>query len=283
MAVFTNFATLSYNGGSTVSNTVTGEILQTLALTKTPLVGEYVAADVVTYVITLNNTGTTPFTGLTLTDDLGGYALGDSTVYPLAYRDGSIGYFLNGVLQATPTVTAGPPLVISGINVPAGGNAVLVYQATTTAFAPLGANDTITNTVTATGGGLTAPLTDSATITTADTSDLSITKSVSPAVVMENGQLTYTFLIENRGNAPAVATDAVVLTDTFDPILSDITVTLNGATLIPGTDYTYNTATGLFETSPGVITVPAATFTQNPDGTFTVIPGSVTVTVTGTV
>ena len=283
MAVFTNFATLSYNGGTTVSNTVTGEILQTLTLTKTPLVNEYVAADVVAYVVALNNTGTTSFTGLTITDDLGGYTVDGTTVYPLAYRSGSIRYFVNGVLQAAPAVTAGPPLVISGINVPAGGNAVLVYEATTTAYAPLGANDTITNTVTTTGGGLTTPLTATATIATADVYNLSITKSVSPAVVMENGQLTYTFLIANQGNAPAEATDAIVLTDTFDPILNDIAVTLNGTPLTPVTDYAYDTATGLFTTVPGVITVPAATYTQNPDGTYTVIPGTATVTVTGTV
>ncbi len=35
MATFTNFATLSYSGGTTESNTVTGELLETLVLTKT--------------------------------------------------------------------------------------------------------------------------------------------------------------------------------------------------------------------------------------------------------
>lgn len=35
MATFTNFATLSYNGGTTNSNTVTGELLETLTATET--------------------------------------------------------------------------------------------------------------------------------------------------------------------------------------------------------------------------------------------------------
>ena len=35
MASFTNFATLIYNGGTSNSNTVTGELLETLTLTKT--------------------------------------------------------------------------------------------------------------------------------------------------------------------------------------------------------------------------------------------------------
>lgn len=38
MASFTNFATLSYNGGTTNSNTVTGELLEALTVTKTAVV-----------------------------------------------------------------------------------------------------------------------------------------------------------------------------------------------------------------------------------------------------
>ena len=42
MASFTNFATLSYNGGTTNSNTVTGELLEALTVTKTAVVKNYV-------------------------------------------------------------------------------------------------------------------------------------------------------------------------------------------------------------------------------------------------
>ena len=68
MAVFTNFATLSYNGGTTNSNTVTGELLETLSATKSAVMDDYTAKDDVTYVITLLNSGATPLTGLTVTD-----------------------------------------------------------------------------------------------------------------------------------------------------------------------------------------------------------------------
>lgn len=283
MATFTNFATLSYNGGTTVSNTVTGEIVETLSLEKNALSGTYSPDGNVTYVLSLVNTGTTAFTGLTLTDDLGGYLTPTATAYPLSYVADSIRYYVNGVLQPAPIVTAGPPLVISGISVPAGGNAIIVYETELTAFAPLASGSAITNTATASGGGLSAPLTAQETVTVGNDIDLSITKSLSPTTVPENGQITYTFRIENRGNTPATVADNIVLSDTFDPILSDITVTLNGETLTAGTDYTYDTATGLFTTNAGVITVPAATFTQNPDNTFTVIPGTAVLTVTGTV
>ena len=60
MATFTNFATLSYSGGTANSNTVTGELLETLAVTKTAVTDDYAAGDTITYIITLINSGTTP-------------------------------------------------------------------------------------------------------------------------------------------------------------------------------------------------------------------------------
>ncbi len=283
MATFTNFATLSYNGGTTTSNVVTGELLETLSATKIAVMDDYTAKDDVTYVVTLLNSGTAPLNGLTVTDDLGGYLFEGDTVYPLEYTNGSIHYYINGVLQADPAVTAGPPLVITGISVPAGGNVMLIYEATVTEFAPLAADDTITNTAVVTGGGLAAPVTASEIIETEDRADLTISKSVSPAVVTENGQLTYTFVIANHGNTPAVATDDVVVSDVFDPILNPITVTFNGSVWAEGVNYTYDESTGTFATLPGQITVPAATYTQNEDGTWIVNPGTVILTVTGTV
>ena len=75
MASFTNMATLSYNGSQINSNVVTGELQDALTVTKTAVSGSYRPGDTVTYVVTLTNTGTA-LTGLTLTDDLGGYTAG---------------------------------------------------------------------------------------------------------------------------------------------------------------------------------------------------------------
>ena len=67
-------------------------------------------------------------------------------------------------------------------------------------------------------------------------------------------------------------------------VLSDLTVTLNGTELALGTEYTYNAATGEFATVDGVITVPAATYVQDPTtGTITTTPGVAVLTVTGRV
>lgn len=281
MAVFTNFATLSYNGGTTESNTVTGELLETLTMTKTAVMDDYTPKDDVTYVISLVNSGSTAVTGLTVTDDLGGYTFGTDTLYPLAYTDGSIRYYVNGVLQTAPAVTAGPPLTITGITVPVGGNVTLIYEATVTNYAPLGVEATIINTAAANGGGVS--LTATETIGMEPRADLSISKALCPASVTENGQLTYTFVIQNAGSLAASAADNVVLTDTFDPRLSGLTVTFNGTAWSEGVNYTYDADTGLFQTLPGQITVPAATYAQGTDGTWTVTPGTVTLIVIGTV
>lgn len=283
MATFTNRATLTYNGRTTDSNIVTGTINETLSVTKTVLDDTYADGSRLTYVVSLINSGVTSFTGLTLTDDLGGYTLGMETVYPLSYVTDSVAYFINGVLQPAPAVTAAPTLEITGINVPAGGNAVLIYQADVTDFAPLDETGEITNTVRAIGGGIGDDVTDSATVTTRNEPNLSITKSLTPLVITEDGALTYTFDIQNTGNTAAEETDNVVVTDTFDPILNITSVTLNGVALTEGEDYTYDEVTGEFATVAGVITVPAATYEQQEDGSFVIIPGTAVLSVSGTI
>ena len=283
MATFRNFATLSYNGGVLTSNTVTGELLETLSVTKVAVRNSYGAGEDLTYVISLINSGTQPLTNLTVTDDLGGYDFAGGVVYPLAYAVGSVRYYVNGVLQPAPTADAGAPLVISGISVPAGGNAIIVYEADVTEYAPLAAASEIVNTVTVTGGGLTTPVVATETVTAREGASLAISKALDPAVVTENGQITYTFVIENYGNTAAIATDNAVLADNFDPILDPITVSYNGAVWTEGVNYTYDATTGAFATLPGQITVPAATYEQNADGTFTVVPGVAVVVVSGTV
>ena len=283
MAIFTNQATLSYNNTVITSNITTGELLEVLSVTKTALSDTYIGGDTAVYVVSLANSGPTALTGLTVADDLGGYDFDGATVTPLDYVDGSLRYFVDGAVQPTPTVTAGPPLTVTGLSVPAGGNALLVYEARLNQFAPADVGDTITNTVTVSGGGLANPVSDTATITASAEPYLTISKALCPATVTENGRLTYTFVIQNAGNTDAVATDNATITDTFDPILTDLVVTYNGAVWTEGVDYTYDETTGAFATIPGRITVPAATFTQTPGGAWTADPGTATLTVTGTV
>lgn len=283
MASFTNQATLIYNGQSTVSNVTTGEITSGLTLTKTAISQDYGRDDHVSYIVTIANNGGA-ITGATLTDDLGAYPVGATTVTPLSYVVGSLLFYQNGVLTAGPTAAGGPPLVISGINIPAGGNVQIIYEAATNEYTPLAAGSEILNTVALTGVGIGEPVEDTATVTARNEVSLTIAKAICPAVVNDDGTLTYTFIIQNTGNTEVVATDGVIVQDTFNPILNPITVTYNGTTWTEGVEYTYDETTGDFATVAGNITVPAATYTQDPTtGVYSVDPGVAVITVTGTV
>ncbi|MEA5060341.1 MAG: hypothetical protein EOM66_02970 [Clostridia bacterium] len=284
MATFTNQATLSYNNTTTNSNVVVGELLDVLVATKTAVMDDYVAHDDVTYVISIVNTGATPFTGLEIEDNLGAYPYSGTTLYPLTYVSGSIRYYINGAIQAAPSVTAGPPLQITGINVPANGNAMLIYEVEANAYAPLDVDDNIENVAMISGGGLTEPLEVKETIYTENLPLLTISKNLTPSSVVENGQLTYTFVILNMGNTAATAGDNVTVTDTFDPILTGLTVTFNGAPWNDPANYSYDSGTGIFTTVPGEITVDAATYIRDSvTHEWVVNPGVSFLTVTGTI
>ncbi len=284
MAIFSNQATLTVGGVATTSNIAYGEILEALTVTKTAVEASYAPGSAVTYVVYLRNTGTTPLTDLSFTDNLGAYTLGTNTVYPLNLVETDVALFVGGVLQSTPNISAGPPLTVTGITIPAGTDAVLVYQATANGFANPAAGSTINNIATVTGAGLTAPVTATESVAAASAARLSVDKSISPTQVVGNDRVTYTFVIRNTGNQAVTAADAAVITDTFQPVLTDLVVTFNGTPWTEGTEYTYDAATGQFATVAGQVTVPAATYTQNPaTGGFTVIPGASTLVVTGTI
>lgn len=287
MATFTNQATLSYNGNTTTSNITTGEILEVLTVTKTAVEDTYSANDRITYVISIVNSGATAFNGLTLTDDLGGYSLpGQATpVYPLTHDPKSVQYFINGMRQsAAPATTTESPLGFTGISVPAGGNTTLIYETRVNQNAPLAADSSIVNRAVLSGAGLATPIAASETVDAAAEPQLTISKSLNPTTVTENGQVTYTFVIQNSGNTEATGADNVVVTDVFNPALSAISVSFNGTAWTEDTHYSYSATTGTFATLAGQITVPAATYTQNTEtGAWTVTPGVSVLTVTGTI
>ena len=281
MAQYTNQAQLSYKNTVLNSNVAVGEILEVLSASKTAVRDRYSRNDDVTYVISIVNSGTTAFTGLTVSDNLGAYEFNGGTLYPLEYAEGSVRVYINGVLQtAPPTVTSLQPLVFSGLSLPANSNMTIIYEAVTTRFAPLSAAGTIT---TISGDGAGSPVTATATVTAKAEPDLTINKSIEPAVVTENGTVTYTFTIQNYGNTATAAADNVSVTDTFDPVLSNLSVAFNGTAWTEGTEYTYNAGTGLFTTVPGQITIPAATYAQDAEtGIWSITPGTGILTVRGT-
>ncbi len=280
---FTNQASLTIGNETTLSNVAVGEITEILSATKDALMSEYKIGDTVTYIINLINSGSTELTNLTLTDNLGAYEFNSETLIPLTYVDNSVKYYVNGVLQTPPTINYNIELVSSDLNIPANGNATIIYQATINEYAPLEAGSTITNQVSVTGQTITN-ITAEETINASNAPALSILKTISPYPVEEGGQVTYTLLIQNSGNT-AVTTDSnAIISDTFDPKISNISAVLNGEELTQTTDYTYSEQTGVFNTVAGVITVPAATYAQDQTtGEYKTTPGTAILVITGTI
>ena len=283
MATFYNKATLSFGGRVTNSNITEGEVLNRVTMSKVAVTTNYGPGDNIIYAVTLVNNDATDKINVTLTDDLGKYTpAGGPEVVPLTYVAGSIIYYQNGVLQPAPTVTAGPPLVISGITIPAGGNATILYEVVANEYAPLDANASITNTVSAGGCDICDGMSATANIPTRDEPLLTIAKSVCPEVLSCGDTVTYTFIIQNTGNTDVEATDNLIVTDNFTPALCNIIVTINGETVELNVAYTYDEETGAFATLDGALPVPAATFTRDPiTGIITTTPGVTVLTVTG--
>ena len=280
MATFYNQAQISLGGTVTNSNITEGEIVSGLTLTKTAASSDYGPGDGITYVVTIVNNGLEDISGLVLTDDLGRFTFGTLTLTPLTYVSGSILYYIDGVLQAAPTVTVDNGLQISGVSVPAGGNTTVIYEARANSYAPLDAQASITNTVI--GTGVACELTDTATVPTRDEPKLTISKSVCPAVVTCSGDVTYTIVVQNTGNTAVLATDDLIVSDNFVPVLSGITVTLNGQGLEEGTQYSYDAQTGAFTTLPGAVPVDAASFVRDSlTGLITTTPGVAVLVISG--
>lgn len=282
--IITNQASIAYeyNGqsASALSNIATATLNDPLSVEKVSLQSVYRVGDEITYSISFENNGTGALSGITVTDDLGSYAVGTASATPLTYLSPAL-LLIDGVSvgNITPTVTANSvQFTIPALA--AGSQAQILYRAEINQNAPLTIGSTITNTAEIAVAGSATTVSDSNTITVDDYADITVTKSMTPAGLGSGEPLTYTFVISNYGNAAA---ENIVLSDAFDPAPENITVQLGGVT-VPATDYTY---TGGVLTYPAAsaaqtLSLPAATITQDPNtGNTQITPSSLVITVTG--
>jgi uncharacterized repeat protein (TIGR01451 family) len=287
MATIENFATVSYTScgvsETKVSNLAEIGLESAISFTKTTLGETYGEDEVVTYILSMTNTSTAPITNVSVTDDLGTFVFGTLELTPLTYAPPAL-LLIDGQDVSTQltvdTATAGS-LVFSFPTLPAGATANIVYRAAVNEYAPLDVDASITNTATLTSDSDCADGTASATINALSAANVSVFKQMSPNPVICGDTVTYTIRIYNYGN---IAAENVVLTDTFNPAPTNITVSRDGVLLI-GTDYSYVKGTlTVPATATSPVIVPAATFVRDATtGIVTVTPGMVEYTITGTI
>lgn len=284
--VITNQASVAYqyNGqsASAISNIATATLTEPLSVEKVSVESVYRYGEEVTYSISFENSGNTALTEVKITDNLGTYTLAGTTtsVTPLRYVAPAI-LLIDGAYSGNITPTVNSDSVV--FTVPAlavSSRAQIIYKAVVNNYAPLGTGSQITNTVSLTATGVNTPITDDNTITVADYAEIAVTKNMSPANVVDGDALTYTFVINNYGNATA---EEIVLHDTFDPAPDTITLQLNGVTK-PASSYSYTNGVLTYpvSTSSESLSLPPATIVQDPiSGEVSITPSSLTITVTG--
>ena len=280
-----NRATVTFDYGNVTGASVTSNLAVTtlqgpLTVSKNSLNVSYSANEELTYIITLENTGNTAIEGVTVTDDLGRFfPVGFATpVTPLTYVGPAQLYVngsLSGLLEAEVVGTG--ELVFTIPSLPGGSNAIIVYIVRVNEYAPLSADaGGITNGVVANADGLCETGEDSNTIAVLEAADVRLIKQMSPDPVVCGEQITYTVNAFNYGN---IAATNVVLTDSFDPAPTSISVYVNG---IQTDAFTYDESTGLFSLSLDT-GIPAATYSRDANGVVVATPGVAGVVITGTI
>ena len=283
----TNRANLRYTYGA-VTETVASNLASTvlndpLTVTKSSLETAYRGGEPITYVITVTNGSSTALSNVTIEDDLGTYApQTGAQATPLTYI-GPAQLYLDGVFSAelTPAITEGSVTFTIPAIAP-GSNATILYKAEPNEYAPMLAGSKITNTASFTPAVGAEPIAASHTIPAEAYAAVTIEKEMSPNPVADGAALVNTFTVTNTGNTEAVD---LVLTDAFMTPLNDLAVTVDGVA-VPETDFTFenNVLTLPAEGAATALTVPAATYTQDPaTGAVSFVPGVTTVVVTGTI
>lgn len=283
----TNRASLRYTYGA-VTETVASNLASTvmndpLSITKSSLETAYRAGASISYVITVANGSDLPLTNVTITDDLGTYEPSEGvSVTPLTY-EGPAQLYLDGVFSTVlvPVITE-DSVSFTIPSIAPETNAMILYKATPNEYAPMVPDSEITNTASFVPGVQTAPIAASHTIPVEAYAEVTIEKEMSPNPITDGAQLVNTFTITNTGNVEA--TD-LVLSDAFMTPLENLVIAIDGTVILP-TEYSYTDGvlTLPADGASTVITVPAATFTQDETtGVVTSVPGVTVVTVRGTV
>lgn len=255
MAEFYNQAALSFAEGTVLSNEIHGEIIDKVEMTKDSLAKCYKIGDNIAYIVQIINNTENDYSALTLSDNLGK----NSTSAPLKYVPGSVRYYINGELQPAITPKSTNPLIFDGISLPAKGVTTVAYDMVVNELADAVEDGEITTISTLSHSAFCRFIIAKNKIELCKEPILSIVKNACPLSVTEGDYINYSFTVLNHGFSEAGEEEKIVLSDLFNPRLSNISVSYNGNPWTKGKDFDYSETTGSFKTK-ALITVPAASF-----------------------
>ena len=247
-------------------------LIPALTITKTASTATTTPGSVVQYTITITDTGQTPYTGATVTDDL------TSVLDDAAYNN-------NAAATAGLVSYTSPVLTWTG-NLDPGDTAVITF--TITISNPDTGDKHLVNTVTSTTPGSTCPPARPTPACTATVTDLipalTITKTATTATTTPGSTVGYTITITDTGQTPYTA---AAVTDDLTGVLADAAYNNNAATTTTaataGTlSYTSPDLTWTGDLNPGDTTTITYTITvTNPDTGNGALTNTVTSTAPG--
>lgn len=262
------------------SNITTTSILSatSISIVKYPLGNTFIQGDNTSFIVRIENTGSTVIDNVALTDNLGLITSETTPIRLMDYVEGTASFSLNNSQWSEIVPTQDEPLTFAIGTLQAGDVYEIAYTARV--ISGTGVNE-ITNTATVSGnfGELQVSEFATSTLTEASYARLNIVKSQTSENAILGEDFSYTITLQNTGNLEATDVNLQdVLPDEFT--LESVEMTQNGTTTtLDSTDYTYenDTLTIPSATSTLVLSVPAGdtlTFTLSGRFTTTETPGT---------
>ena len=238
-------------GGTDPRCTVTVDISALTIVNTAGLSTTTTPGSTVTYMVTVTNTGQTPYTGVSVTDPLSGVLDDAAFDDDASTSSGSVTY-------------ASPNLTWTGDLAP-GATATITFSVTVNN--PDTGNKSLTSTVTSAAAGNNCPAggTDPRCTTTVTVliPALTITKTATASTTTPGSAVGYTITVADTGPTPYTA---VTVTDPLGGVLPDATYNNNAAATSGSVSYTSPTLTWTGDLTPGTTaTITYSITVHNPD------------------
>jgi uncharacterized repeat protein (TIGR01451 family) len=239
-------------GGTDPRCTTTVSVLTpALAITKTATVSTTTPGSTVGYTITVADTGQTPYSGLTVTDSLGG-----------VLNDGI--YDNNAIVSSGSAGYASPTLTWTGDLIP-GATATITYSVTVNN--PDTGDKRLTNTVTSAATGSNCPAGSADPACTATVIDLIpalvITKTATVGTTTPGSAVGYTITVADTGQTPYAGAQ---VTDTLAGVLGDAVYNTDATASAGTVSYASPVLTWTGDLTPGATaTITYSVTVNNPD------------------